>query len=71
MWLFLTRRLRMWLLLSVGAPLAAKLLQRIGTALETKNGPTSLSRALCKGGEFLDSRRRGAKREARRDARRR
>lgn len=70
MWLFLTRRLRMWLLLSVGAPLAAKLLQRLGTVLEAKNGPTSLSRALCKGGEFLDSRRRGARRQAGREARR-
>ena len=70
MWLFLTRRLRMWLLLSVAAPLAAKVLQRAGDALETKNGPTSLSRGLRKGGEFLDSRRRGAQREARRAARR-
>ncbi len=66
MWLFLTRRLRTWLLLTVAAPLVAKLLQRAGTALQRRNGPTSLSRALCKGGEFLDSRRRGARRDTRR-----
>ncbi|GAA4322849.1 hypothetical protein [Klenkia terrae] len=66
MWLFLTRRLRTWLLLTVAAPLVAKVLQRAGTSLERKNGPTSLSRGLRKGGEFLDSRRRGAKRDARR-----
>ncbi|MEI4272618.1 hypothetical protein TEK04_12880 [Klenkia sp. LSe6-5] len=70
MWLFLTRRLRMWLLLSVGAPLLAKLLQRVGSSLERRTGPTTLSRALCKGGEFIDSRRRGARRDARRGGRR-
>ena len=62
MWLFLTRRLRTWLLLTVAAPLVARVLQRAGTALERRNGPTSFSRALGKGGEFLDSRRRGARR---------
>ncbi|SDP42002.1 hypothetical protein SAMN05660199_03868 [Klenkia soli] len=66
MWLFLTRRIRTWLLLTVAAPLVAKLLQRAGTALERENGPTSLSKGLRKGGEFLDSRRRGARRDARR-----
>lgn len=63
MWLFLTRRLRTWLLLTVAAPLVAKALQAGGNALERRNGQTSLSRALCRGGEFIDSRRRGARRQ--------
>ncbi len=66
MWLFLTRRIRTWLILTVAAPLVAKLLQRAGASLERRNGPTSLSRGLSRGGEFLDSRRRGARRDARR-----
>lgn len=70
MWLFLTRRLRMWLLLSVGAPLLAKLLQRVGDSLERRTGQTTLTKALRQGGRFIDSRRRGARREARRSGRR-
>ena len=60
MWLFFTRRLRMWLILTVLVPLAGGLLRRIGTALERRNGPTKVSRALLKAGELGDrARRRG------------
>ena len=54
MWLFLTRRLRMWLILTVLVPLASGLLRRIGVALERRTGPTAVSRALLKVGELGD-----------------
>jgi hypothetical protein len=54
MWLFLTRRLRMWLLLTVLVPLAGGTLRRIGVALERRNDPTAISRALVKAGELGD-----------------
>ena len=54
MWLFLTRRLRMWLILTVLVPLGSGVLRRIGTALEQRNGSTGISRALLKAGELGD-----------------
>ena len=54
MWLFLTRRLRMWLVLTVVVPLASGLLRRLGTALERRNGPGAVSSALIKGGDLGD-----------------
>jgi formate hydrogenlyase subunit 4 len=54
MWLFLTRRLRMWLILTVVVPLASGLLRRIGRTLERRNGPSGISRSLLKAGEFGD-----------------
>ena len=54
MWLFLTRRLRMWLVLTVVVPLASGLLRRLGTALERRNGPGTVSSALIKGGNLGD-----------------
>jgi hypothetical protein len=54
MWLFLTRRLRMWLILTVLVPLASGVLRRIGVALERRNGPSGVSRALLKAGELGD-----------------
>ena len=61
MWLFLTRRLRMWLILTVLVPLAAGVLRRIGVTLERRNGPSSVSRALLKAGELGDRARRRAR----------
>jgi hypothetical protein len=49
MWLFLTRRLRMWLILSIAVPLTSGLLRRLGTALERRNGSTVVSRGLSPG----------------------
>jgi hypothetical protein len=54
MWLFFTRRLRMWLILSVLVPLTTGLLRRIGLRLERRNGPTPVSRALLRTGELGD-----------------
>jgi formate hydrogenlyase subunit 4 len=54
MWLFLTRRLRMWLILTVVVPLSTGLLRRIGRRLERRNGPSTVSRALLKAGDLGD-----------------
>jgi hypothetical protein len=65
MWLLLTRRFRLWLLLTVLAPLATGLLRRAGKALERRQGPSGVSDALLKAGELGDrarSRLRGGRR---------
>ena len=54
MWLFLTRRLRMWLILSVVVPLTSGVLRKVGRRLERRNGPSRLSRSLLKAGELGD-----------------
>jgi hypothetical protein len=54
MWLFFTRRLRMWLILTVVVPLATGVLRRLGHGLERRSGPSSVSRALLKAGELGD-----------------
>ncbi|SFF03062.1 hypothetical protein [Blastococcus tunisiensis] len=52
MWLFLTRRLRMWVLLTVLAPLATKVLRGLGRTLERRTGPSVISNGLLKAGEL-------------------
>jgi hypothetical protein len=67
MWLFLTRRLRMWLILTVLVPFATGVLRKVGRRLERRNGPTSVSRALLKAGDLGDRARatlRGGRRAA-------
>jgi hypothetical protein len=59
MWLFFTRRLRMWLILTVVVPLTSGLLRRVGRSLERRNGPSRVSRALLKAGELGDRMRSG------------
>ena len=54
MWLFLPRRLRVWLIVTVLVPLATGLLRRVGTALERRSGPTRVSRALLQAGDLGD-----------------
>jgi hypothetical protein len=54
MWLFLTRRLRVWLILTVVVPLASGVLRRIGQGLERRNGPSGVSRALIRAGDLGD-----------------
>ena len=54
MWLFLTRRLRVWLIVTVLVPLATGLLRRVGRALERRSGPTRVSRALLQAGDLGD-----------------
>jgi formate hydrogenlyase subunit 4 len=55
MWLFLTRRLRMWLILSIVVPLTSGVLRRLGAALERRNGSTVVSRGLLRAGALGDS----------------
>lgn len=59
MWALLSRHLRMWLLLAVGAPVVAWLLGRIGELVERRRGPNALSKALQTGRRFLERRSRG------------
>jgi hypothetical protein len=67
MWLFFSRRLRMWLILTVLVPLTTGVLRKVGRRLERRNGPTSVSRALLRAGDFGDRARatlRGGRRAA-------
>ena len=52
MWLFFTRRLRMWLILSVVVPLTSGVFRKVGRRLERRNGPSKVSRALLQAGEL-------------------
>lgn len=52
MWLFLTRRLRMWVILTVLAPLATKVLRNLGQALERRTGPSTISNGLLKASDL-------------------
>ena len=54
MWLFFTRRLRMWLILTVLVPFATGVLRKVGRGLERRSGPTTISRALLKAGDLGD-----------------
>jgi hypothetical protein len=55
MWVFFSRRLRMWLILAIGVPLLAWLLGRIGDVIESRKGPTGVSRSLQKARAWLRS----------------
>jgi hypothetical protein len=54
MWLFLTRRLRTWLILTLLLPIATGVLRRAGLALERRNGPTAISNGLLRVGALGD-----------------
>jgi hypothetical protein len=54
MWLFFSRRLRMWLILTVVVPITTGLLRRVGRSLERRNGSSTVSRALLKAGDVGD-----------------
>ena len=54
MWFLLTRRLRLWLVLTVAVPLATGLLRRVGRTLERRTGPTRVTRALFQAGDLGD-----------------
>lgn len=59
MWAFFSARLRMWLLLAVGAPILGWLLGKVGDAIEARRGPNALSRGLQKGRGWLRHRAKG------------
>lgn len=54
MWLFLTRRLRTWLILTVVVPLASGLLRRLGEELQRRRGPSAVSNGLLRAGRLGD-----------------
>jgi hypothetical protein len=54
MWLFLTRRLRTWLILTLLLPVATGVLRRLGETLERRRGSTTLSRSLLRAGDLGD-----------------
>jgi hypothetical protein len=54
MWLFLTRRLRTWLLLTLVLPVATGVLRRVGQSIERRNGPTAISNGLLRIGALGD-----------------
>ena len=56
---FLSQRLRVWLLLALGAPLLAWALGFVGDRVESRTGPTRLTRTLGKARGWLTRRARG------------
>lgn len=64
MWAFFSRRARLWLITVLFAPLASLLLGRLGTAIERRKGPNTLSRGLQSGSRLLDRRRSKARTKA-------
>jgi hypothetical protein len=46
MWLFLTARLRQWVILAIVIPLATALVRRIRRRLEARSGPTKVTKVL-------------------------
>ena len=46
MWVFLSRRLRMWLLLAIALPLARALVHRLARAAERRDPSTRTAKAL-------------------------
>ncbi|RFU20234.1 hypothetical protein [Geodermatophilus marinus] len=54
MWLFLTRRLRTWLLLTVLVPLATGTVRRVADALQRRTGSTPATRALHRASDLGD-----------------
>jgi hypothetical protein len=56
MWAFFSRRLRMWLILAIGAPIVAFLLGKVGDVIESRRGPNAVSKVLKKGSGYLRNR---------------
>jgi hypothetical protein len=46
MWVFFSRRLRMWLLLAIALPLARALVHRLALAAEKRDSSTRTAKAL-------------------------
>lgn len=59
MWAFFSRRLRMWLILAVGAPVVGFLLGKVGDAIEARRGPNTVSKVLHTGRRWLQRRAKG------------
>jgi hypothetical protein len=59
MWAFFSRRLRMWLVLAVGAPLLGVVLGKVGDLIEARRGPNAVSKVLKTGRRWLQRRSKG------------
>ena len=60
MWFWITRRFRLWLLLALGAPVAAWVLGVVGSVLERRSGgETSVSRGIAQARDWLQDHSRG------------
>lgn len=59
MWAFFSRRLRMWLILAIGAPVLGWLLGKLGDVIESRSGPNSFTRTLHTGRRWLQRNARG------------
>jgi len=46
MWLFLTARIRQWVIFAIAVPLATTVVHLLRKKLEARSGPTRLTRAL-------------------------
>lgn len=53
MWLFLSRRLRRWLFVTVAVPVLSAGARRLGAELERRRGSTRLSRGLTVAGSWF------------------
>lgn len=56
MWAFFSRRLRMWLILAVGAPVVGFVLGKAGDLIEARRGPNNVSKVLHTGRRWLQKR---------------
>jgi hypothetical protein len=59
MWAFFSRRLRMWLILAIGAPLLGFVLGKVGDVIESRRGPNTVSSVLHTGRRWLQRRSKG------------
>jgi hypothetical protein len=59
MWAFFSARLRMWLILAIGAPVLGWLLGKVGDLVEARRGPNGFSKVLQTGRNWLRRRSRG------------
>lgn len=59
MWAFFSRRLRMWLILAVVAPVVGFVLGKVGDAIESRRGPNAVTNVLHTGRRWLQRRTKG------------
>ena len=58
MWALLSRRFRRWVLLVVGAPLAARLLHRVADGVEARYGRSTVTNGMRGAADILPGKRR-------------
>jgi hypothetical protein len=62
MWVFITARIRQWLLLAIAVPVLTMLVRLVRTWIEKRSGETRLTRALGRVEQFGQRHRRGVRR---------